>query len=119
MKRAIKNLKAAKMMVLGLIEGKKDPAYVVYDQLRDFMRRLDMGGKKKEVETGRRICIPEEYREKVAELVMEYKYKGEPGRLWKFIGEIMPETRNGQWSLHTGCATRYFVEEHFLGGLYG
>jgi hypothetical protein len=63
---------------------------------------------------GRRIYIPDEHREKVAELKAPDKEKGNPSyyRLWKFIGEIISETRNGQWALHTGSPTRYFVEEY-------
>jgi Holliday junction resolvase len=81
---------------------------------RDFMRRHSMSGKKKEAKTGRMIYIPEEHVEKLAELADAYF--GEKScvnhlRAWRFIHEILPETREGNWALDVNDATRYFVEE--------
>jgi hypothetical protein len=72
-----------------------------------------MDEEKKEVETGRRVYIPDEHLEKVAELVDANKEQGKLTRyrLWKFIEEIIPETKVGEWALNTSDAIQYFVEE--------
>jgi hypothetical protein len=77
------------------------------------MRRLDMEEEKK-VETGRRICIPDEFMERVVMLVDAHEKERSRltnYRLWKFIEEIVPETRCGEWRMGTGTAVHYFVEE--------
>jgi subtilisin-like proprotein convertase family protein len=73
-----------------------------------------MFGKKKTGKIGRRLPVPEEHVEKVAELTDAYakqKTNVTYYQLWKFIHEIFPETKEGRWQLNTADATRYFAEE--------
>jgi hypothetical protein len=69
--------------------------------------------KKAEPEPGRRIYIPDEHAEKIAELADAYFEKKscvDHLRLWRFIHEIIPATREGSWALRASGVTRYFVE---------
>jgi hypothetical protein len=74
-----------------------------------------MDEKKKEVKQGRRFYIPDEHMEQVVILVeAQEKESGRLTRyrLWKFIEEIIPETKDGQWTLNADSAPRYFMEEY-------
>jgi hypothetical protein len=79
------------------------------------LRRQRMFKKKKAVKTGRIFYIPDEHMEYMAKLVTENdreKTKLSCYRLWKFIFDIIPETKDGQWTLHTGNSIKYYVEEN-------
>jgi hypothetical protein len=79
-----------------------------------FYEENCMGRKKKEVETSRRIYIPDEHMEQVVVLVVANEKESSRltrYRLWKFIEEIIPEIKDGQWTLNADSAVRYFIEE--------
>jgi hypothetical protein len=73
-----------------------------------------MFGKKKAEKIGRRIAVPEGHMEKAAELLDAYhreKSHLNNYRLWKFIGEIIPEIKEGSWQMDATSAVKFFLEE--------
>jgi hypothetical protein len=70
--------------------------------------------KKKAPKAARRFYIPEEHMEQVAERVTlddKLNNKASRYRLWAYIADFIPEVKDGDWTLHSGHALRYYVEE--------
>jgi hypothetical protein len=80
---------------------------------RIYVPKKRMEKKKAGPNPGRIIYIPGEHVEKLADLV-DMSWGGghlSNYRLWKLIEEIVPETKEGDWTLYVDDPTRYFVKE--------